>query len=99
MITVRREAPQDVKGIREVNLLAFGQPLEADVVDELRRNCPGLLSLVAVRDGRVVGHIPFSPATIEGDGGVLHGMGLAPMSVLPEFQRQVFFDEPRTAVI
>jgi len=57
-------------------------------VDELRGNCPDLLSLVAVRDGRVVGHILFSPATIEGDGRVVHGMGLAPLSVLPECQRQ-----------
>lgn len=40
MITVRREEPGDVKGIREVNLLAFGQPQEADVADKLRGNPP-----------------------------------------------------------
>jgi putative acetyltransferase len=71
-----------------VNLLAFGQPQEADVVDKLRQNCPDLLSLVAVMDNRVVGHILFSPATIQGRDGTLHGMGLAPMGVLPEYQRQ-----------
>jgi putative acetyltransferase len=88
MIAIRREQPQDVKAIREVNLLAFGQPQEADVVDKLRQNCPDLLSLVALVDDRVVGHILFSPATIQGREGTLHGMGLAPMSVLPEYQRQ-----------
>ena len=54
MIAIRREEPQDVKAVREVNLLAFGQPQEADIVDKLRRNCPDLLSLVAVMDDRVV---------------------------------------------
>ncbi len=88
MIAIHREQPQDVKGIREVNLLAFDQPQEADIVDKLRRNCPDLLSLVAVMDNRVVGHILFSPATIEGKDRTLHGKGLAPMSVLPEYQRQ-----------
>ncbi len=88
MTTIRREEPRDGKGIREVNLLAFGQPQEADVVDRLRQDCPDLLSLVAVRDDRVVGHILFSPATIEDKNGTVRGMGLAPMSVLPEYQRQ-----------
>jgi predicted N-acetyltransferase YhbS len=39
MISIRREHPQDVQGIREVNISAFGQPQEPDIVDELRRNC------------------------------------------------------------
>lgn len=69
-------------------MLAFGQPQEADVVDKLRQNCPDLLPLVAVLDKRIVGHILFSPATVEAKGMVIHGMGLAPMSVLPEYQRQ-----------
>jgi putative acetyltransferase len=47
-----------------------------------------LLSLVATSDDSIVGHILFSPATIEHDGNVLEGMGLAPMAVSPEYQRQ-----------
>jgi len=88
MITIRQEQPWDVKEIREVNLLAFGQPQEADIVDKLRQNCPDLLSLVAIVENRVVGHILFSPATIQSHDGTLHGMGLAPMGVLPEYQGQ-----------
>ena len=47
-----------------INLAAFNQPNEADLVDALRIGCPQLLSLVAELDGRVVGHILFSPVTL-----------------------------------
>ena len=46
------------------------------------------LSLVAVDDGQVVGHIFFSPVFASGERGTVRGMGLAPMAVLPERQRQ-----------
>ena len=46
------------------------------------------LSLVAVVQNRVVGHVLFSPATVESEGSVVRGMGLAPMAVLPEWQRR-----------
>jgi putative acetyltransferase len=71
-----------------VNELAFGKPQEADLVARLRGSCPGLVSLVAVSADQIVGHILFSPAVIEGEGRSLNGMGLAPVAVLPAFQRQ-----------
>jgi putative acetyltransferase len=83
---IREELPEDAPAVRRVIEAAFGRREEADVVDELRRACPGLLSLVAVREGQVVGHILFSPATIEGPHGPVRGMGLAPLAVLPEVQ-------------
>ncbi len=85
---VRRERPEDRPAVRAVNQQAFGQPQEAAIVDALRDACPGLVSLVAVLDGRIVGHILFSPTVLEDPAGVVHGMGLAPMAVLPEFQRR-----------
>ena len=88
MITIRKEEPGDISGIRTVNILAFGQILEADLVDTLRRSCPDALSLVAIADDKVVGHILFSPATIETETRIIKDMGLAPMAVLPEFHRQ-----------
>ena len=87
-IKIRKETLQDVDSIRVINELAFGQVQEANIVDKLRANCEGLLSLVALPDDKIIGHILFSPATIEGSFGTLRGMGLAPMAVLPEFQRQ-----------
>ncbi|NYT21949.1 MAG: N-acetyltransferase [Methanomicrobiales archaeon] len=86
MIVIRDEQPDDGPGIRELALLAFDGPAEARIIDALREACPGLVSLVAVENGEIVGHILFSPVSINGS--TITGMGLAPMAVLPERQRQ-----------
>ncbi len=86
MIEIREERSEDIPAIREVNKMAFGQPMEADIVDRLRGNCPGHLSLVALEAGRVVGHIFFSPVNLDVPGRVIEGMGLAPMAVIPDRQ-------------
>ena len=86
-MTIRPERPEDVSRIHEVNQLAFGQPAEADLVDKLRGACADSWSLVA-EDSAVVGHMLFTPVTIDGAGRRVVGMGLAPMAVLPERQRQ-----------
>ena len=88
MIEVREERQEDIGAVREVNMRAFGQTAEASIVDALRERCPGLLSLVAVDSGRIVGHVLFSPVVIVCEGRSVFGMGLAPMSVLPECQRR-----------
>ena len=91
MISIRAERSQDIGEIREVIeeafTQAFGQAPEADLVDGLRENCPGLLSLVAANGDIVVGHILFTPVKIEGNK-IVEGMGLAPMAVMPKLQRQ-----------
>ena len=93
MITVRAETAEDVPAVRRVNELAFGQPNEADLVDALRAAARPYISLVAAGGGRVVGHIFFSPVTLEavtdeGEDSASLILGLAPMAVLPEYQRQ-----------
>jgi putative acetyltransferase len=88
MITIREEEPQDIEAVAQVNLQAFGQLTEAGIVDSLRKNCPGLLSLVALQEEQVVGHILFSPVEIEGEEKSVQGMGLGPVAVLPALQRQ-----------
>ncbi len=87
-ITLREEQSGDAAAIRKVHEQAFGHLQEADIVDKLRRNCSDLLSLVAVTENQTVGHILFSPIEIKGKETTVQGMGLAPMAVLPEFQRQ-----------
>jgi len=85
-ISVREELPADYDAVRRVHTLAFGQPQEARLVGSLR-NTPDLspiVSLVAIREGEVVGHILFTPITI----GRAPAMSLAPVAVLPEYQRQ-----------
>lgn len=79
--------------IYTINERAFGRPDEAILVDKLRarlgRREDDWLSLVAESDGQVVGHILFTPARLVLDGGgEVHGMGLAPLAVLPEYQGQ-----------
>jgi len=88
MIVVRREKTADHTSVRVVNELAFGQPNEANLVDALRANVHPFISLVAVVDDRVAGHIFFSPVTIESETGAFTAMGIAPMAVLPEYQNQ-----------
>jgi putative acetyltransferase len=85
---IRQEKQEDINEIRALNERAFGQPQEANIIDKLRSNCEGLLSLVAIENEKIAGHILFSPAVIEGQHGIIKGMGLAPMAVLPEMQRQ-----------
>jgi len=58
------------------------------LVDEIRRNCRDIVSLVAVSEKEVVGHILFSPVTIPAPDRQVTGMGLAPMAVVPGYQRR-----------
>lgn len=88
MVAIRFEQPKDIDEIRLVNYKAFGKPEEGHIVDKLRKSCNGILSLVAISNNKIVGHIMFSPVTIEIQKGVIEGMGLAPMAVLPELQNQ-----------
>jgi putative acetyltransferase len=87
-IHIRPEQPDDADDIRRVNEEAFGQPLEAGLVERLRANCGVLLSLVATVNGRIAGHILFTPLRVESPEAVFEGAGLGPMAVLPEWQRQ-----------
>jgi putative acetyltransferase len=84
-LDIRAERPDDIAAIRDVNRRAFGGDREANIVDALRANGGALLSLAARVDGRVVGHIMYSPASI---GDVVTGAALGPMSVDPGHQRQ-----------
>jgi putative acetyltransferase len=85
---VREERPEDRAAIHRVNREAFGQVTEADVVDRLRANGKVTLSLVAEVNGQVVGHILFTPVTIGAAVGTIFVLGLAPMAVLPSYQRR-----------
>lgn len=85
MIRVKPERPEHIDGIRLVNEAAFGRVDEADLVDRLRADGHAILSFVALSDERVIGHILFSPVTL---GSNTKALGLAPMAVLPEFQRR-----------
>ena len=84
---IRAEEPADVATVREINAGAFETSAEADLVDLLRAQASPVVSLVADLDGRVAGHILFSPVTLDGQAHPLI-MGLAPMAVASGNQRQ-----------
>ena len=85
MVLIRAETAADVAQIRDLNEQAFGQPGEAKLVDALRP----WISLVAVNaTDQVVGHILFTPISVESEGGAWSALGLAPMAVLPDHQRR-----------
>lgn len=77
-LVVRKERPADIGPIRELVSAAFPSPAEAALVDSLRAAGRLTISLVAVDDGSVVGHVAFSPIAVDG---VTLGLGLAPLAV------------------
>lgn len=84
---VRAAAPTDRAAIRAVHLAAFPGADEADLVEALSRDGDLAISLVAVEDGAIVGHIAFSVMRVVADGASITALGLAPLAVRPAHQR------------
>ena len=85
---IRNETPADEAAVRAVNLAAFDTPAEADLVERLRGHTFPYLSLVAAKKGLIVGHVMFMPVRLPSHPRA-RIMGLAPMAVLPDYQRCV----------
>lgn len=85
---IRPERPADLPRIEAIVHSAFGRPDEAQLVNALRRSASPFLSLVALHGDHVVGHVALSPVAIEGPRPGPTSAGVAPLSVLPESQRQ-----------
>jgi predicted N-acetyltransferase YhbS len=89
-IRIRPERPGDAHRIKEINDNAFGQSKEGILVEKLRRE-PGYtrdLSLVALLEGKVVGHILFFPVNIINGENSAPSLSLAPMAVHPDYQHR-----------
>jgi putative acetyltransferase len=85
---IRTEKPEDIEAVRNINIAAFGRENEANLVDRLR-GIASTFSFVAVQSDRLVGHILFSPVVVAGKcSSNLSILGLAPVAVLPNYQRQ-----------
>jgi putative acetyltransferase len=92
-VLIRRERDADVPAIRAVTTAAFARPEtagravpEATLVDELRAGREWLppLSLVATDDGEITGHVVCTRGYVDG----VPVLGLGPLSVRPDRQRQ-----------
>lgn len=77
-VGVRKEAPADIEAIHALHAAVFPTAAEAALVDALRTAGRLATSLVAVENDEVIGHVAFSPITIDGE---LSGLGLAPVAV------------------
>ncbi|WP_310492853.1 N-acetyltransferase [Dechloromonas sp.] len=90
-IVIRDKTGADASAITEVTVAAFktleiSSHTEQFIVSALRAAGALTISLVAELDGRVIGHIAFSPLGMSD--GTRNWYGLGPVSVLPEYQRQ-----------
>lgn len=81
--TIKCETVNDYDVVREIHCLAFGRPAEAKLVEDLRQSGDAVISLVAERHGRIVGHVLFSKLKAP-----MKALGLAPVAVHPSFQKQ-----------
>lgn len=84
-LQIRPETTADHAAIRRVNRRAFERDDEADLVDRLRATAEPFVSLVAELDGRIVGHISFTRASLDRHPD-LQLLALAPMAVDPAHQ-------------
>lgn len=82
------ESPGDFPGIYEVNRQAFGQDGEARLVSALREDgdYDPALSLVAVHNDRIIGHILFPPIQIVSENSAIPARALAPLAVHQDYQ-------------
>ncbi len=83
MPTFRPELPMDIPAIAEVLTNSFPTAEEAELVKALRHNGHLAISLVVEEQGMIIGYIGFSPVTVDG---IVGGLGLAPVAVVPDFQ-------------
>jgi putative acetyltransferase len=88
---IRAEKVSDIAAIRRVVTAAFAGVIHSNhkeslLVDELRNSTALSVSMVAEYHGQIVGHVAFSPVTV--DGHLCDWYGLAPLAVLPVYQRR-----------
>jgi putative acetyltransferase len=87
-IVIRPERTEDIPDIGRINDEAFGRQVEGQLVARLRDLGALTVSLVAVDRGTIVGHIGFSPMAARPPVAGVNVMALAPVAVLPEFQKR-----------
>lgn len=85
---IRDATPRDFPAIRAIVRHAFDRADEANLVEHLRDDGDVLFELVEATDIALQAHILYSRLTIERDGEALEASALAPISVLPAFQRR-----------
>ena len=84
---LRSESAADRAAIASVERAAFGQDLEAAIVDRVRDDGHRHWSLVAEEDDAIVGHALFSEVRLDPAVPSLALAALGPIGVFPDLQR------------
>ena len=87
MSLIRDERPEDAEAVDAVLVAAFASEAEARLVERLRASGKIVFALVAEEKGRVLGHMVFSRIAVEGGDREVPVLALAPLAVMPAFQR------------
>lgn len=87
---IRASLDSDLDDVLVVERKAFGKDTEAELVRDLLRDpsAEPLYSFLAFENDRAVGHILFSSARLENCDKAVSIAILAPLAVIPDFQRQ-----------
>jgi len=87
MSLIREERPEDAEAVHAVLVAAFGRVAEARLVERLRASARIVCAMVAEEKGRVLGHVVFSRIAVESGNSETPVLALAPLAVMPAFQR------------
>lgn len=87
---IRPASKEDLEAVLHVERQAFGREGEAELVRELLADPTAhpLISLLALEDETPIGHILMTSAALEGKHSDARIMILAPLAVLPGYQRK-----------
>ena len=87
MPLIRAEQPSDFDTVNALLRTSFGREAEARLVHRLRASEKITSALIAEEKARILGHVVFSKIVVDGEGGELGALALAPLAVEPAFQR------------
>lgn len=93
-LLIRKETPEDYSDVKVLiekafRGLSFSNGSEGRMVERIRKTAYFIpeLSLIAIHNNQIVGHILFSPIHIKGEKASFPSLALSPLSVLPEYQK------------
>lgn len=89
-IVIRSETDKYYDSIYQIHSKAFNHVNEAKLINSLRKtpDYKPELSLIASINNEPIGHVLFYPLNIETENGSIATLGLVPLAVKPEFQKQ-----------
>ena len=86
-VRIRRQTAEETSAVLEVEREAFERPEEAQLVERLLADVPEVISIVAILDGSVVGHVLFSPAYLKSHAATVQIGALGPVAVQKDVRR------------